>query len=173
MPQNWSNLTDWATLMPLILTNFSLAMLILAVIFILFHSLIRFKYVSFYEITYRWIALFALGFTGIYTFIMHAFYPDIAAAAIGWATSPFQYEVAMSDLAIGLLGIFSFKASQGFRLATVFAGAVCLWGDAAGHLYQMMVNNDFSPGNTGSWFWTDLIIPLVLVVCLQRLSKQS
>lgn len=156
-----------------VLSNFSLAMFLLAVLFILLHAAVRFRHVAFFEIVFRWMALFALGFTGIYAFILHAFFADVAAAAIGWAASPFQYEVAMADLALGLLGVFSFKASFGFRLATVVAALAMLWGDASGHIYQMVVNGDFEPGNAGTWFWLDMIIPLILLICISRMSRVS
>ena len=156
-----------------VLTNFSLAMFLLAILFILFHTAVRIRYVSFYEIVYRWMALFALGFTGIFTFVMHAFYADTSAAMIGWSVSPFQYEVAMADLALGVLGVFAFKASFGFRLATVIAAVVILWGDASGHLYQMIVNGNFDLGNAGTWFWLDLIVPLILLICIGRLQYQA
>ena len=154
-----------------VLSNFSLAMFLLAVLFILLHTAVRFRHVAFYEIVYRWMALFAVGFTGIYTFVMHAFYADMTAAMIGWSVSPFQYEVAMADLALGLLGVFSFRASYGFRLATVVAAITMLWGDASGHIYQMISAGNFEPGNTGTWFWLDMIIPLVLLICLSRMNR--
>jgi hypothetical protein len=115
------------------LTNFSLSMFILAIIFIFFHWLMR-RHLGGAEITFRWMAFFALGLTCIYAFIFHAFYPDMAAQAIGWQTSPFQFEVAMADLALGVLGILSCNASFGFRSATVIASIIFLWGAAIGHL---------------------------------------
>lgn len=154
-----------------VLSNFVLAMFILAILFILLHKAIR-RTVSEAEIVYRWVALFALGFTGIYTFVMHAFYPDFTAASIGWASSPFQYEVAMADLAFGALGILSFNASYGFRLATVIGSTCWLWGDATGHIYQMIKYNNFAIGNAGSWFWMDVFIPLILIICIMRLKPK-
>ena len=160
--------TDWIAW---ILSQFDLTMLFLALFFIVIHTILRIKTVSFYEIVFRWVVLFALGFTCIYTFVMHAFFPHMAAAAIGWAASPFQFEVAMADLGLGVLGILSFKASYGFRLATVIASVCFLWGDAIGHINQMIINNNFAPGNAGSWFWFDVLVPLILVVCIARLKK--
>jgi hypothetical protein len=160
-------LTEWIIW---VLSNFVLAMFILAILFILLHKGIR-RNLSEAEIVYRWIALFALGFTGIYGFIMHAFYPDITAATIGWSTSPFQYEVAMANLAFGVLGILSFNASYPFRLATVIGSICWLWGDATGHFYQMVTQNNFAVGNAGSWFWMDLFVPLILLICIVKLKQ--
>ena len=154
-----------------VLSQFDLTMLLCALFFIVIHTLLRIKYISFYEIVFRWIVLFSLGFTCIYTFIMHAFFPNQAAAVVGWAASPFQFEVAMADLALGVLGVLSFKASYGFRSATVLASLFCLWGDAIGHIQQMIINHNFMPGNAGSWFWLDIFIPLILLICLSKLKR--
>ena len=158
----------WITLA---LTNFSLSMFILAVILILFHRLIVGKRVSGSEIIYRWMALFAAGLTGFFAFIMHVFYSELAAATIGWPTSPFQFEVGIADLGFGLLAFLSFNASYGFRLATVIGVTCWLWGDAAGHIYQMIKNHNYSTGNAGSWFWIDLILPLILLICISKLKS--
>lgn len=158
-----------ASVISLILTNFSLAMFVLAVVLILLHMIMRPK-LSRYEIAYRWLAVFAVGFTGFYAFIMHVFFPETAAAAIGWQPSPFQFEVGIADLTVGLLGLFSFKAKYNFRLAAVFAVTFWLWGDAVGHIDQMIQNQNFAVGNAGSWFWLDVIIPICLIVCLRHLK---
>lgn len=164
------NLGDWIAL---VMSNFGLAMLILAIIFTILHLPFGFRKLGYYEILFRWVALFALGFTGIYTFVMHAFFPLISAATIGWANSPFQFEVAMADLALGILGIISFKASYGFRLATVITSMCMLWGDAGGHIYQMLTNHNFSVGNAGSWFWLDILVPLILFICIMKLKRTN
>lgn len=160
--------TEWISLA---LKNFGFTMFCLAVIFMLINWLVTRGRVPEYEIIYRWIALFCAGFTGIYTFIMHAFYPQIAASAIGWAVSPFQYEVAMANLGFGLVALLSFNASYSFRLAAVIGLTVWLWGDASGHIYQMIKAQNFSAGNAGTWFWLDVFVPLLLIVCLSKMKK--
>lgn len=151
-----------------ILENFSLSMLVLALLFIAFHKLIR-RHVPDGEIVYRWISFFALGITSIYAFMMHAFFPVLAARNIGWATSPFQMEVAIANLAIGVVAILSFNASYSFRLAVVVVSLVWLWGDAINHLHQIAVFNNLSPGNAGSWLFTDAFVPLILLFSIRRL----
>lgn len=160
---------DWMTFA---FANFGLVMCCFAAFFMALNRIITRGRVSQYEIIYRWTALFAVGFTGIYTFVMHAFYPETTAANIGWAASPFQYEVAMADLGFGVLGILSFNASLGFRLATVIGNTIWLWGDATGHIYQMVANQNFSIGNAGSWFWLDVFLPLLLIICLRKLKRK-
>jgi hypothetical protein len=115
-------------------------------------------------------ALFALGFTSIFAFVYHTFFPYIASSAIGWLPSPFQYEVGMANLAIGVIAILSFNASYGFRLATVIASACWLWGDAVGHIIQILQFHNYSLGNAGPWLWMDLLIPFVLLICIRGLK---
>ncbi|MBA3660984.1 MAG: hypothetical protein H0W64_04605 [Gammaproteobacteria bacterium] len=152
-----------------ILGNFSLAMLVLAVFFMIFHKIMVGKRFIESEIVFRWISFFALGVTGVFAFIMHLFFPHLASASIGWFTNPFEYEVAMANLSIGVLGILAFKASYGFRLATVIAATIWLWGDALVHIYQMVAHNNFAVGNAGSWFWMDIVIPFLLIICISNL----
>ncbi len=158
----------------LILNDFGLAMLALAAFFILIHKLIVRSKVPSDEIVYRWLALFPLGMTGIYTFVIHAFYPELADKAIGWSYSPFEYEVAVADLALGVIAILSFNASYGFRLATVIANVIFLLGCAVNHINLMIMQQNYNVGNAGSWLWfNDLILPLLLLLCINGLSRQQ
>ncbi len=156
----------------LALSNFGLVMFALAIIASFLQWALDHK-TNTYEIFFRWIAFLALGLTGIYAFIIHAFFPELGASTIGWANSPFQFEVAVANLGFGILAIFSFRATYGFRLATVLGNTCWLWGDAIGHIYQMITQHNFTLGNAGSWFWLDIIIPLALIICLIKLKPRS
>lgn len=159
-------MNQWIVMM---LMNFSFTMVVFAVFFMLLNWVATRGRVSCYEIIFRWLALFCLGFTGIYAFIFHAYYPAMAAATIGWLNSPFQFEVAVANLAFGVMGILSFRASYGFRLATVIGNAIWLWGDATGHIYQMIAFQNYTIGNAGTWFWTDVLIPLLLAISITKM----
>jgi hypothetical protein len=115
---------------------------------------------------YRWLLLLSLGLQGVFTFVIHVFFPEESAKNIGWAVSPFQYEVGIADLTVGVLGVLAFWGNFSFRLAAAIAGIVWYWGDAIGHVRQMVIANNFAPGNAGPWFWTDVFVPLLLVVCI-------
>lgn len=156
-----------------VMTNFGLAMFILAAILILINKFLSKQEMSGYEIAFRWFALLMFGLTAIYSFIMHGFFPDFTAATIGWQNSPFQYEVAMANLGFGMLGICSFAASAGFRLATLVGNTCWLWGDATGHIYQMITQHNFSVGNAGSWFWLDVLMPLIMMICYIGMPKED
>lgn len=150
------------------LGNFSLFMFLVAVVLIVLNRLCCCRKHSCSEASYRYMAFFALGLTSLYSFVMHAFFPGFTASVIGWHTSPFQFEVAMANLAIGIVAVLSVWRGQGFRWAIVIAATIWLWGDALGHIQQMIMHHDYAAGNAGSWFYMDVLIPVVLLMSLCR-----
>ncbi len=157
------------------LENLSLGMLVVAIIVaaICYGARGRHAGRSPAEELFRWVALLGVGVPGLYTFVMHVFFPQISAQEIGWATSPFQYEVGMADLTIGVLGVLAFRAGLGFRLATTVAAVCWLGGDAVGHVRQMVIAHNFAPGNAGSWFWTDVLVPAIMVALVAMLGRKE
>ena len=68
--------------------------------------------------------LFGVGVagSGIGGFFGHVFISDPVAESIGWPTgNPFQLEVGVANLALGILGIVAMSRRDGFREATVIA----------------------------------------------------
>ena len=110
-----------------------------------------------------WMLFLFVGVLGVYTFALHCFWPNLAAEGIGWSNSPFQWEVGIANAVVSVLGLLSLKASRPFRAAVVIAVAIWLWGDAVGHVYQMVSAGNFAPGNAGPWFWTDVAGPAFLL----------
>jgi hypothetical protein len=122
-----------------------------------------------------WILLLPIGVTGLWAGIAHVFFPAIAAAHIGWQVSPFQFEVGMADLAIGVTACIAFWRDLSFQAAAVSAAAIFLLGDAIGHVRQMVVAGNFAPGNAGVPFYMDIICPLLAIalVVLARHAERS
>lgn len=58
----------------------------------------------------------------------------MAAKFIGWANSPFQFEVAVANLGMGLVGIFGLHASKPYRVVGTIYTTCFLWGAAYGHV---------------------------------------
>ncbi len=122
----------------------------------------RVKGVGRLDILAGWLLVCGMGLGGVWAFIGHAFFPAKVAASIGWATSPFQWEIAWANLAIGTLGLLCAFFKGRFRLATAIAANVYLLGCAAGHIRQMMTAGNFSVNNAGPILWVgDLALPLL------------
>jgi hypothetical protein len=113
-----------------------------------------------------WILVLPIGITGIWAGLFPVFFPATSAAYIGWQTSPFQFEVGMADLAIGVTAGIAFWGGLGFKAAAVCAASIFLLGDAFGHVRQMMIAGNFAPGNAGVPFYMDVICPLLAITLL-------
>jgi hypothetical protein len=110
-----------------------------------------------------YLLFFYVGLMGLLTAYAHVFRPLETSASIGWSTSPYEYEVGMADLTVGVLGVFCLKSSGDFWLATAIANAVWLLGDAVGHVRQMTLNNNHASNNSGIFLVTEFVMPLVIL----------
>jgi hypothetical protein len=108
-----------------------------------------------------WHVFFAIGVSYLYNFVCHVFFGRFTAAYIGWADSPFQFEVGTASLGFAVVGFVAAFRSFDLRLAAVLGSAVFLLGAAAGHVHQMVKAHNFAPGNAGSIFYTDIAVPLI------------
>lgn len=104
-----------------------------------------------------------VGLMGLFTAYFHTFMPERASASIGWAMSPFEYEVGMADLTVGVLGVLCLWFRGNFWLATAIANTVWLLGDAVGHIRQVAVANNHAPNNSGIFLYLEIAIPLVIL----------
>ncbi len=115
----------------------------------------------------RWICLVPLGLMGLWGFLGHVFFPAQAAEAIGWAPSPFQTEVGMANLAIGVAGLVGAAVSAPpFRWALALMALCFLGGAGVGHLVQIGETGNLAAGNAGPILYTDFLTPLALVAAL-------
>jgi hypothetical protein len=96
-----------------------------------------------------------------YNFVFHVFFGEMAAKFIGWADSPFQLEVGMASLGCSVVGFLAAFRSFDLRLAAILSPAIFMLGAAVGHIHQMIVANNFAPGNAGVMFWSDIFLPLI------------
>ena len=158
-------------LIKFILSNFTLTFLVIGLICSLV-SLINkqkpYKRKVIVEALFSYFLLFSIGVSYVYNFIFHVLFSEKSAAFIGWANSPFQLEVGFASLGFGIVGLIAFRASLGFRAAAIIGPAFFLWGAAGGHIYQMIMAHNFTPGNAGIIFWTDIILPIIGFILLHQ-----
>jgi len=124
-----------------------------------------------------YLLLINVGFSGLFAFFGHAFLADQVAASIGWAKgSPFQFEVAVANLAFGVLGILCVFFRDGFWLATGTGYAVFLFGAAFGHIREVLTAGNLAINNAGPVLYIgDIGIPALILALLfaKRSLKQS
>ncbi len=120
-----------------------------------------------------WLLLLPVGGAGLWAATFHLFFPAMAARMIGWDPSPFQFEVGMADLAIGAVAVLSFWRDLSFKAAVVMINAIFLLGDAFGHVKQMIVAGNFAPGNAGTPFVMDIVLPVATLALLMAARRRE
>jgi Na+/melibiose symporter-like transporter len=114
----------------------------------------------------RYILIFPLGVQSLWAFFCHVFIPEQTAAAIGWATSPFQYEVGVANLGIGIASLYAAFAGFGVRAAVAVMATGFLGGAGIGHIRDIASSGNFAPGNAGPILYTDFLTPIAVLVLL-------
>jgi hypothetical protein len=104
-----------------------------------------------------------VGLMGLLTAYAHVFRPVQTSASIGWQPSPYEYEVGMADLTVGVLGVLCLWFSGNFWLATAIANAVWLLGDAVGHIREIILAKNYAPNNSGIFLLAEIVTPLVIL----------
>jgi hypothetical protein len=104
-----------------------------------------------------------VGLMGLLTAYAHVFRPLQTSASIGWSTSPYEYEVGMADLTVGVLGVLCVWFRGNFWLATAIAEACWLLGDAVGHVRQVVENNNHAENNSGLFLYLEFLMPVVIL----------
>jgi hypothetical protein len=126
------------------------------------------------DVLLLWLLVITIGVGGVFVFLAHTVWADSTAVSIGWPTgNPFQTEVAVANLAIGVLGILCYWFRDNFWLATVIGNAVWQLGDAVIHIRQIIVANNWAPNNAGVTLYTDIGIPVVLIGLLVIARRQA
>ena len=119
-----------------------------------------------FEVFLMWFLFIMVGIGCIWAFIGHVFLSNMVAATIGWpAGNPFQLEVGVANLSLGILGLLCLKFRDNFLLATVIATSIFLLGAGVIHITNIMQTGNMAPGNAGFALFIDILIPIVLI-CL-------
>jgi F0F1-type ATP synthase membrane subunit a len=115
----------------------------------------------------KYLLFFNVGLGGLLGFVGHTFRADETAQMIGWPPgSPFQTEVAFSNLSYGILGLLSIRFHGLFWSATVIGSSIFLYCCFINHLMEYFQGND-APYNIGVFIWVgDLLTPSILLTLL-------
>src|SRR5450830_1818828 len=118
------------------------------------------------EIILLYLFVFQIGLMSFIAFIAHVFRDPEIAALVGWQPgSPFQYEVGMMNLGLAVLGFLYIWFRKEFWLATAIIAAVTMAGCGVGHVREIIVNNNWAPGNAGLGIWLQtVLVPITLLV---------
>lgn len=114
----------------------------------------------------RYLFVFPLGLLGLWAFLGHVFFAEQSAASIGWAPSPFQYEVGVANLGLALAALYAAFRGYEARLAVGIAAACFLIGAGIGHTRDIVEAGNLAPGNAGPIMVTDFLTPIAVLALL-------
>lgn len=89
------------------------------------------------------------------------------AEQIGYTQSMFQWEVGWADIALGVLGIgCAWKSGRGgWMTAAVVTLVIMYWGDAIGHVMELVAHDNQAPSNVWA-IPSDVLQPLLAAILL-------
>ena len=80
---------------------------------------------------------------------------------------PYQFELGMANLALGVVGVMCLWMGAGFQTATAIIFSLFALGMAKGHFDQRRQGAEAAPGNSGIFLWLhDIIAPAAILVLL-------
>ncbi len=110
-----------------------------------------------------WQLVIGFGVSYVYAASGHLFAPDKVAESIGWpAGSPFQREVGMWDLSLGICGLLCLKFREDFWTAVIIGFGIFSVSAGLGHVWELVVNGNTAPNNAGAVMYIDILYPLIL-----------
>jgi hypothetical protein len=113
-----------------------------------------------------WWLVVAIGVGSVVGALFHIFDGRQIAEQIGYTRGDggFQFENAMGDMAIGVAAILGAWFRGYFWLALVVVVAIQFLGDAGGHVYFWLAEDDTQPDNVGIQLAFDFVAPIVTAV---------
>lgn len=134
-----------AELIRLILSNVPTIMFVAAIAIALLRNDGRPTAVRLFD----WMLLLSVGVDTLWAGLFHVFFPQVAASSIGWQVNPFQFEIGVADVAIGIVAIISFWRSLAFKAAVTWYIVLFYIGVSIGHVREAIVAGDFAANNFG------------------------
>jgi hypothetical protein len=113
-----------------------------------------------------WWLVVAVGVAGVVGSLFHIFDGKQIAEQIGYTRGDggFQFENAMGDMAIGVAAILARWFRGYYWLAIAIVLSIQYLGDAGGHIYFWIAEDNTEPDNVGIPLWFDFILPIVTAI---------
>lgn len=111
-----------------------------------------------------WWMVWVVGIASLIGAAFHIFDGPQIAELIGYTrgNGGFQWENAMGDTAIGVVGILAYWFRGNFWLCAIIVLTIQYVGDAAGHIFFWLADGNTNPYNVGIPLWTDILLPIVM-----------
>jgi uncharacterized membrane protein len=120
-----------------------------------------------------WLLLLPVGADALWAGLFHVLMPHTAASFIGWQVSPFQFEVGVADIALGVAAIVVFWRPLEFKAGVVVYAVIFYVGVVYGHIHEAVAANNFAAGNVGTLLVLSIVRPILLTALLIAASRRA
>jgi hypothetical protein len=121
-----------------------------------------------------WYYIVVSGFINIWNFTGHFFLSDYVANFIGWQTgSPFQIELAFFHLATGIACFCAIWFKNDLKYGIAAIKIIFPLGANFVHLNSIIKYNNYNPGNAGTIFVSNIVIPLIYIYLLISIYRKN
>lgn len=120
-----------------------------------------------------WLLLLSVGIDSLWAGFFHLAFPQIAASAIGWQVSPFQFEIGVADASAGAIAVISFWRSLAFKAAITLYAVFFYIGVSYGHIHEALVNGNYSPDNFGLLLILTIVRIFILPLLLWKAARDN
>jgi hypothetical protein len=111
-----------------------------------------------------WLMVWCIGAQGIFAAVFQIWMPGMIAEKIGWQASPFEFEVAVGNLGMGVAGLLALIWRGKYWLGPLITYLIFIYGAAYGHIVQQRLG-DTSQYNSGIFLYIgDIIIPSIILI---------
>jgi hypothetical protein len=122
---------------------------------------------------FSWLLLLSVGVESLWGGLFHVFFPSMASAQIGWQSSPYEFEVGVADIALGVVAIAAFWRSLSFKSAVAVMAVLFDAGVLVGHFHQAFGSGNFSPDNFGAMQVITALHVIILPILLVLVWRQE
>lgn len=96
--------------------------------------------------------IYLIGVSCLGSGIAHLVFGPKTARSIGWAPSPFQWEVGCADAAFGIVALQAASFGPQYWLAIIAVNGIFRVGCGIGHIREMLTARNFAINNTAILF---------------------
>jgi hypothetical protein len=124
------------------------------------------------ELILLYLLAIMVGVNGIVAFGVHVYIADQVSLLVGLApASPFQFEIAVANLAFGVLGLLCVLIRGHFWTAVVIGQSIFYWAAAYGTINRAAQAHGQFSGDTMSSIAMDIGVPIIMIALLIAYRK--
>jgi hypothetical protein len=106
---------------------------------------------------------YMIGYAAVGAAVAHIFFGRKIARSIGWEPSPFEFEVGVANLSMGVAALLAASHTPEFWWAVIVVSSIFRIGCGIGHIREIVQQRNFAINNTAILF-LNFVVPAFLLI---------